>query len=90
MLTFTGRKGSKKPRSARKKGSIIYGVKKNPELILENTVFIQNWLRPALTPVLHNRGCCALVDELEKLDQALKVSGLGEKAIEYALDSMPE
>ena len=65
-------------------------MNKNQKPISENTVFIQNWLRPVLTPVLHNRDYRRLVDELEKLDQALKVSGLEEQAIEYVLDSMPE
>lgn len=65
-------------------------MNKNSEPLLSNTVSIQNWLRPALTPVLHNRDYRRLVDDLEKIDQALKSSGLETKAIEYALDSMPE
>ncbi len=65
-------------------------MNKNLEPILENTVSIQNWIRPALTPVLKNRDHRRLVDDLETLDQALKVSGLEDRAIKYALDSMPE
>ena len=65
-------------------------MNKNHEPPLDNLVFIQNWLRPALTPVLHNRDHKRLVDELEKLDQALKNSGLETKAIEFALESLPE
>ena len=63
---------------------------KNPEPLLNNVVFIQNWLRPALTPVLHNRDHKRLVDDLEKLDQALKSSGLETKAIQFALESLPK
>ncbi len=63
---------------------------KNTEPLLDNLVSIQNWLRPALTPVLHNRDHRRLVDELETLDQALKVSGLEDKAIKFALENLPE
>ena len=65
-------------------------MNKNHEPPLDNLVFIQNWLRPALTPVLHNRDHKRLVDELAKLDQALNNSGLETKAIEFALESLPE
>ena len=63
---------------------------KNTEPPLNDLVSIQSWLRPALTPVLHNRDHKRLVDDLEKLDQALKTSGLETKAIEFALESLPE
>lgn len=65
-------------------------MKKNPEPLLNNLVFIQNWLRPALTPVLHNRDHRRLVDDLERMDQALKTSELEAKAIKFALDNLPE
>ena len=65
-------------------------MNKNHEPPLDNLVFIQNWLRPVLTPVLRNRDHKRLVDELEKLDQALKSSRLETKAIEFALESLPE
>ena len=65
-------------------------MKKINEPLSDNLVSIQSWLRPALTPVLHNRDHRRLVDELERIDQALKASGLETKAIEYALESMPE
>jgi len=65
-------------------------VTKNPEPLSDNVVSIQSWLRPALTPVLHNRDHRRLVDDLEKLNQALKSSGLENKAIEFALESLPE
>lgn len=61
---------------------------KNSEPILDNLVFIQSWLRPALTPVLHNRDHQRLVDDLEKLDQDLKASGLETKAIKFALENL--
>ena len=63
---------------------------KNPEPTLDNLVSIQSWLRPALTPVLYNRDHKRLVVDLAKLDQALKTSGLETKAIEFALESLPE
>ena len=63
---------------------------KNSEPIPDNNVFIQSWLRPALTPVLNNRDHQRLVDDLEKLDQDLKASGLEAKAIEFALEKLPE
>ena len=65
-------------------------MNKNNEPSLDNLVFIQNWLRPALTPVLENRDHRRLVDDLEKLDQSLKASGLEAKAIECALENLPE
>ena len=63
---------------------------KNSEPLLENSVFIQSWLRPALTPVLHNRDHQRLVDDLTKLDRDLKASGLESKAMQFALESLPE
>lgn len=65
-------------------------MKKNSEPLLDNPVFIQNWLRPALTPVLHNRDHKRLVGDLERIDQALKASELEAKAIEFALENLPE
>ncbi len=65
-------------------------MNKNHEPLLDKLVSIQNWLRPALTPVLYNRDYRRLVDDLEKLDQALKASGLEAKAIEFALENLPE
>ena len=65
-------------------------MNKNPEPISNNIVFIQNWLRPALTPVLYNRDHRRLVDDLKKLDQALKTSALETKAIESALANLTE
>ena len=65
-------------------------MNKNYESPLDNLVFIQNWLRPALTPVLHNRDHKRLVADLETLDQNLKASELETKAIEFALESLPE
>ena len=83
-------KGGKKPRFTRKRGSIICSVNKNHEPPLDNLVFIQNWLRPALTPVLKNRDHQRLVEDLEKLDQSLRASGLETKAIEFALEGLQE
>ena len=65
-------------------------MNKNPEPFSDNLVFIQNWLRPALTPVLHNRDHRRRVDHLEKLDQALKACALETKAIEFALKNLPK
>jgi len=65
-------------------------VSENNEPNLDNIVSIQSWLRPALTPVLRNRDHQRLVDDLEKLDQNLKASGLEAKAIEFALESLPK
>ena len=62
----------------------------NNEPLLDNLVSIQSWLRPALTPVLHNRDHQRLVDDLEKLDQDLKTSGLEAKVIEFALEGLEE
>ena len=56
----------------------------------KNTESIQSWLRPALTPVLHNRNHQRLVDDLEKLDRDLKASGLENKAMELTLESLPD
>ena len=65
-------------------------MNKNNESPLDNVVSIQSWLRPALTPVLHNRDHQRLVDDLEKLDQDLKASGLEAKAIEFVLAGLEE
>ena len=71
-----------------KKGFYNLNVTKNLESISENIVSIQSWLRPALTPVLRNRDHQRLVDDLEKLDHDLKVSGLEARAIEFALEGL--
>ena len=65
-------------------------MNKNNEPPLDNLVFIQNWLRPALTPVLKNRDHRRLVDDLEKLDQSLKTCALEAKAIKFAIESLPQ
>lgn len=39
---------------------------------------------------MHNRDHRRMVDDLKKLDQSLKTSGLETKAIEFALDNLPE
>ena len=65
-------------------------MNKNTRSTLSNTVFIQSWLSPSLTPVLHNRDHQRLVDDLEKLDHDLKASGLKNKAIQFALESVPD
>lgn len=65
-------------------------MSKNNEPLSSNLIFIQNWLRPALTPVLHNKDHRRLVDDLEKLNQSLEASGLEAKAIKCALESLPE
>ena len=65
-------------------------MNKNIEPLSENTVSIQSWLRPALTPVLRNRDHQRLLEDLAKLDRDLKASGLENKAIEFALESLPD
>ena len=65
-------------------------MNKNPEPFSDNLVFIQNWLRPALTPVLENRDHKRLVDDLQTIDQSLKASGLETKAIQFALENLPQ
>ena len=73
-----------------KKGFYNLNVSKNNEPLLDNSVFIQNWLRPALTPVLENRDHRRLVNDLEQLDQSLKNSGLEVRAIKFALENLHE
>ena len=68
-----------------KNGFYNFAMHENPEPILNNLVFIQNWLRPALTPVLKNRDHKRLVEELTLLDQTIKATGLETKAITFAL-----
>jgi hypothetical protein len=65
-------------------------VTKNIEPLSNETLFIQSWLRPALTPVLGNRDHQRLVDDLEQLDNNLKASGLEAKAMSLALDDLEE
>ena len=63
---------------------------KNTEPLSNETLSIQSWLRPALTPVLGNRDHQRLVDDLERLDNNLKASGLEAQAMSFALDDLEE
>lgn len=65
-------------------------MKQNEEPISNESLSIQNWLRPALTPVLRNRDHDRLVEDLAKLDRDLKECGLEELAIGFAMDGMKE
>ena len=60
------------------------------EPISNETLTIQNWLRPALTPVLQNRDYDRLLEDLQKLDHDLRACGLEELAIHFALDGLDE
>ena len=73
-----------------KNGLYNFAMHENPEPILNNSVFIQNWLRPALTPVLKNRDHKRLVEELALLDQTIRASGLETKSIAFALKGWEE
>ena len=63
-------------------------MKNNNEPLSSETVSIQSLLRPALTPVLRNRDHVRIVEDLQLLDQNLKLSGLESKAIELALSEL--
>jgi len=58
------------------------------ETLSHITVSIQSLLRPALTPVLRNRDYHRLVEDLTKLDQDLRASGLEALAMSMALEGM--
>lgn len=57
--------------------------------VSSDTISIQSWLRPALTPVLQNRDYDRLVADLSWLDQTLRRTGMEDLAVEFALGGLP-
>jgi hypothetical protein len=64
-------------------------TKKQTPVSLE-TIAIQDWLRPALTPVLQNRDYDRLAADLSWLDATLRRTGMEELAVEFALEGVAE
>jgi len=62
---------------------------KNTAVSFEN-IPLQSWLRPALTPVLHNRDYERLLTDLKWLDETLRQTGMEELAVEFALEGVAE
>lgn len=60
----------------------------NDDPVPNNTVAIQGWLRPALTPVLGNRDYDRFADELSEVDALIRNSALEDMAVEYALEGL--
>lgn len=60
------------------------------EPLSNETLSIQCWLRPALTPVLRNRDHQRLLEDLQKLDRDLSSCGLEDLAIEFAMEGLDE
>jgi len=65
-------------------------VNKNNEVFCAQTLAVQSFLRPALTPVLRNRDYERLVSDLEQLDRHLIDSGLERLAVSFGLSQLPQ
>jgi len=63
-------------------------VTKQNNAVSSETLAIQSWLRPALTPVLQNRDYERLVADLSWLDATLRRTGMEELAVEFALEGI--
>ena len=64
-------------------------MKKNNNAVSPAIIAIQNWLRPALTPVLNNRDHARFMSDLSQLDSNLRKSGMERLAVEFALEGLP-
>lgn len=64
-------------------------MNKNNETYSADTVPLQSFLRPALTPVLQNRDYDRLVEDFRQLDDNLTQGGLEKLAIRLALSQLP-
>jgi len=62
-------------------------VKKN-DPVSRDTIAIQGWLRPALTPVLGNRDYDRFAQELGAVDALIRESALEDLAVEFALEGL--
>jgi hypothetical protein len=65
-------------------------VKNKNETLSPETLHLQSALRPDLTPVFHNRDHLRLMEDLTKLDQDLRSSGLEALAMSLALEGMDD
>jgi hypothetical protein len=63
-------------------------VKNKNESLSPSSLHIQGLLRPDLTPVLRNRDYFRMLEDLTKLDQDLRTSGLESLAMSLAVESM--
>jgi hypothetical protein len=71
-----------------KNGLYIWFVLTNSDPVPNDTIAIQGWLRPALTPVLANRDYDRFAEELSEVDALIRNSAVEEMAVEFALEGL--